>query len=70
VRRGEDESVVDHDAGPVRRPRVAAADVDPDDRRRWVVRAARDGEQRDERAQERGAPQRSSFDIQIESSTS
>jgi hypothetical protein len=54
----------------VRRSGIAAADVDPDDRRRWVVGAAREGEQRDERDEERGALQRSSFDIQIESSTS
>jgi hypothetical protein len=61
--------VVDDDTGAVGGARVASGDVDADDRRRRVVGASGDGTQRDEREQEGGALQRSSFDIQIESST-
>jgi hypothetical protein len=68
VRRREDEAVVDDDAGAVRRPRIAASDIDADDRGRRVVGAPREREQRDDGDEGSDAPQTSSFDIQIESS--
>jgi hypothetical protein len=52
----------------VRGPGVAPGDVDADDRGGRIVGASDERGQRDEREQECGVLQRSSFDIQIESS--